>query len=367
VPPALFKQPALVQLMLLMALVIFPAVAWVDYRQGYHFSALVEVLASVVLIGLGLLIRPLGTKRASRSALIVMFLLAALGSVEKLGSTPNFAWFTVVPFLYISLGGARLGGILTAAHLAFIVVCYALIATPVAEAIPLGTWIQVGLAYLTAAGLAISYERVQRQLRHRLRDLAEHDPLTGLLNRRGMEKRLQELSGFLRRHDVVVTLALLDIDHFKQVNDAHGHDAGDAVLQELSRTFRRVFRSADYLSRWGGDEFLLALTRTGVSEASVVLERLKTEIGAMGGLPVPAVTLSMGAAEWQPGIDLATALKQADLALYAAKGRGRDKLIASVPARSSTGETAIWSLFDVPEHPPGIRTTAVASLARPAR
>ena len=123
-PTDILKQPALIRLMLVLALLIFPAIAWVDYHQGYRFSALVEVTASALLFGLATFIPRLGTRRAGQMALIVMFLLAAVGSVEKLGSTPNFAWFTVVPFLYIFLGSIRLGGILTAAHLAFISACY---------------------------------------------------------------------------------------------------------------------------------------------------------------------------------------------------------------------------------------------------
>ncbi len=322
-----FKQPVLIRLMMGIALVILPVLSWVDYQQGYPFSALVELVAAVTLLSLVLTIRLLGLERAARCTLVIMFALAALGSVEKLSSTPNFAWFTVMPFLYISLGGLRLGGVLTVSHFLFIALCYFSLEQGLVARIGTGALVQVSLAYLTAAGLAISYEHVQRRLRQRLQTLAEHDPLTGLLNRRGMEKRLQELSGFLRRHDMVVTLALLDIDHFKQVNDRHGHDSGDRALQQIAGALRHVFRSSDYLSRWGGDEFLVALTRTGMNDARSVLERLLSEIN---GLPdFPQVSLSIGAAEWRPGADLSAALKQADVALYEAKKRGRNILVAA--------------------------------------
>jgi len=314
------------------AILVLPVLSWVDYLQGYRFSALVEIVASVALLTLVLTIRLLGTRLAGRIALVIMFALAALGSVEKLDSTPNFAWFTVMPFLYISLGGLRLGGVLSAAHFLFIAVCYYTLGKNVVATIGTGALIQLSLAYLTAAGLAISYEHVQRRLRAQLRTLAEHDSLTSLLNRRGMEKRLRELMQFLRRHDVVVTLALLDIDHFKQVNDRHGHDAGDRVLRQISQALRHVFRSSDYLSRWGGDEFLVALTRTGMTDAKSVLERLRSEIAVLPDLH--EVSLSIGAAEWRPGMDLATALKQADVALYEAKSRGRNILVAAPEAPS---------------------------------
>jgi len=324
----MFKQPVLVRLMLGIALVILPAVAWVDYGQGFLFSAMVEVFAAMALLMLTLSIRPLGAKRSAQLTLLIMFCLAALGSVEKLGSTPNFAWFSVMPFLYISIGGLRLGGCLTAAHFVFIAACYLLLEQPLVTEIDTGTWIQVALAYFTAAGLAVSYEFGQRQLRLRLRALADHDPLTGLLNRRGMEKRLEELSSFLRRHDIVVTLALLDIDHFKQVNDKYGHDVGDTVLKEIGRELKRIFRTSDYLARWGGEEFLVALTHTNIDDATQVLERLRAEIAGLREFSVPSITLSMGAAEWHPDVDLSAALKQADVALYEAKERGRNNLVA---------------------------------------
>lgn len=324
------KQLALIRLMATIAIVVLPVVSWVDYRQGYGLSALTELLAAVTLLSLVFTVRLLGTRRAARISLIVVFALAALGSIEKLDSTPNFAWFTVMPFLYISLGGLRLGGLLAGAHFGFILLCYLTVGRDVVTELGAGPLLQVALAYLTAAGLAFSYEQVQRRLRKQLRSLAEHDPLTGLLNRRGMEKRLLELTEFLRRHDVVVTLALLDIDHFKLVNDRHGHDAGDRMLKQLGQALRRVFRSSDYLSRWGGDEFLVALTRTGMDDARPVLERLRSEIAVMPDLP--EVSLSIGATEWRPGMALDAALKQADVALYEAKKRGRNVLVAAPEA-----------------------------------
>jgi len=330
----MFNQPALVRLMLGIALLVLPAVAVVDYLQGYRFAAAVEFAAAATLLSLIFLIRPFGVRRTVKATLLAAFALGILGSVEKLGSTPNFAWLTVMPFLYIAFGGLGLGILLTVSHALFIAACYVVFARPVLAAIDTGTWIQVGLAYATAAGLAISYERSQRRLRDRLRALADHDHLTGLLNRRGMEERLRELSGFLKRHDVVVTLALLDVDHFKRVNDEHGHDVGDAVLGEISRELKRVFRGSDYLARWGGEEFLVALTHTDLGRATAVLERLRAEIHGVSVFSVPAITLSMGAAEWRPGTDLNAALKQADVALYEAKKKGRNKLVAApeVPA-----------------------------------
>jgi len=338
-PRQLINQPTLVRLMMGIALIILPAVAWIDFRQGYYFSAAVELTAAGVLLAMVFLIRSLGVHRSIQVTLVLMCILAVLGSVEKLDSTPNFAWFSVMPFLYISVGGIRLGSILTAAHFSAIAVCYLSFAKPVVNSLPVGIWIQVGLAFLTATGIAVSYERVQRQLRKRLHALADHDPLTGLLNRRGMEKRLTELESFLRRHEVPVTLALLDIDHFKSVNDEHGHDVGDRVLKELAREMRSVFRESDYIARWGGEEFLVALTSTNIAAATKVLERLRAQIAESSEFSIPSLTLSMGAAEWNAGVDLASALKQADVALYGAKGKGRNALVPAIEADGNHPES----------------------------
>jgi diguanylate cyclase (GGDEF)-like protein len=118
----------------------------------------------------------------------------------------------------------------------------------------------------------------------------------------------------------------MDIDHFKLVNDQHGHDVGDSVLTEVSNQLTAAFRSSDYVSRWGGEEFLIALTRTGIDDASLVLDRLRAQIADSRRLSRTPVTMSIGSTEWRPGEDLHTALKRADTALYEAKDAGRNRI-----------------------------------------
>lgn len=323
----ILKQPPMVLLMFALALLVLPVVAWLDYQQGMYLSTGVSVVAACILVTLGVMVQRIGFDRSRRLTLLIMFGLVALGSMEKLGSPTNFAWFTVMPFLYISVGGVRFGGSLALGHYGFIAFGYWFLADTLNGRME--DWIQFSLAYATAGGLAYSYDHVQRDLRARLQTLAEEDALTGLLNRRGMERRLQELADFLTRHNVVVTLAILDVDHFKKVNDEYGHDVGDQVLQELSAELRRVFRSSDYLARWGGEEFLVALTRTQLNEAMPVLDRMRAAVADAEALSVPSLSISTGAAEWRPGMELSLALKQADRALYEAKNGGRNKVIAA--------------------------------------
>ena len=166
-----------------------------------------------------------------------------------------------------------------------------------------------------------------------------------------MEKRLQELAGFLSRQELVVTLALLDVDRFKLVNDEHGHDVGDRVLAGFGAALKRVFRSSDCLARWGGDEFLVALPQTTANEAQQVLERLRAEIAEPGADGLPIITVSIGAVEWRPGVALGATLKQADLALYQAKNGGRNELILLGQPTQPFGSTAAQSLHQARSSP----------------
>ena len=122
----------------------------------------------------------------------------------------------------------------------------------------------------------------------------------------------------------------LDADYFKQVNDRHGHDVGDAVLKALALQMESVSRSADLLCRSGGEEFLIILPNTQLPEATTVAERLRRMMENTPLEPVGIVTLSLGVAAWTPGREGADAvLKAADKALYQAKNRGRNQLVVS--------------------------------------
>jgi diguanylate cyclase (GGDEF)-like protein len=159
---------------------------------------------------------------------------------------------------------------------------------------------------------------------------ARTDDLTGLYNRRAMLRMLKRLDEEGRRQgDSAYTLVLIDVDIFKEVNDTHGHAAGDAVLREFSRRLRAVLRGQDRLARWGGDEFLAVLTATPFAEAMAIAERLRASL-ADEPIVTPAgpltVTLSIGVAHAHPGEDVEACLQRADKRLYAAKQGGRNRV-----------------------------------------
>lgn len=168
------------------------------------------------------------------------------------------------------------------------------------------------------------------------RELATRDSLTGLLNRRAMMELLQQHRPMQRRTEGAMALALLDIDWFKRINDTHGHQVGDAVLQRFAELARSGLRTGDALSRWGGEEFLLLMQDTTEVEALVALERVRQRIA--GGkfeelAPGLQPTFSAGLTPYQANEPCAEVIERADQALYRAKHNGRNRVeVAAVPA-----------------------------------
>lgn len=168
------------------------------------------------------------------------------------------------------------------------------------------------------------------QLNQRLATLATHDPLTGLLNRNGLDEALQRHFG--GRPPRALVLLQVDVDHFKRVNDQHGHAAGDAVLQGVARSMQAQLRASDFLARLGGEEFLVGCDGTDIDQATTLAERLRQAVAAQDHVLPSGLTLrctvSIGVsrvvadrAAWEQ------ALRSADRALYAAKQAGRDRVV----------------------------------------
>jgi diguanylate cyclase (GGDEF)-like protein len=173
--------------------------------------------------------------------------------------------------------------------------------------------------------------------------MLHEDPLTGLFNRRYVLTRLAGLISGARRHGRPLSVAMIDIDHFKLLNDAYGHDAGDAALVATTMALRDRLRAEDELGRLGGEEFLALLPDAAPSAVGIVAESLRASVEAvrtrMDDLEL-AVTVSIGWAAWDGEEDADALVKRADIALYAAKNSGRnavrgaDNLSASLPRRT---------------------------------
>jgi two-component system cell cycle response regulator len=171
-------------------------------------------------------------------------------------------------------------------------------------------------------------------LEQRIMRLARTDYLTGLLNRRAFMERLESENSRAQRENKPLSLIVMDIDHFKMVNDSYGHQVGDLVLQELAATISRTCRLYDFVGRYGGEEFIICLPGAGQANACLTAERMRTAIeNAEMLIPdqdvVVKITASFGVASLQPGDEpnIDRLIKRADDALYKAKRQGRNRVV----------------------------------------
>jgi two-component system, cell cycle response regulator len=181
---------------------------------------------------------------------------------------------------------------------------------------------------------ALRVKSLQDELRRRnaeLETVTRTDALTGICNRRHLEERLHGMLAAARRHHQPAAVLMIDVDHFKRVNDTLGHAGGDAVLRQVADRLHRRVRLEDVVGRWGGEEFVVLSDATDAAAAEVLAGRL---LAAVGGSPFAieggddvGVTVSIGCAA---GTDDAEALlRRADAALYEAKSNGRNRVVVS--------------------------------------
>lgn len=190
-------------------------------------------------------------------------------------------------------------------------------------------------AHLKAAGSEIDG---LRQSLGQAREQAETDGLTGIANRKRFDMALRQ--AIVRAADEQEALALLmvDIDHFKRFNDAHGHQVGDQVLRLVARTLTDCLRDGDLPARYGGEEFAVILPGTPLAAAKPIAERIRTTLAARKivrrntGEALGGITISVGAALYRPGEPPAALVARADSALYAAKHQGRNRLVIEADA-----------------------------------
>ena len=194
--------------------------------------------------------------------------------------------------------------------------------------------------------LHLELKRKARALKHSLAELqdayaelerlAGTDKLTGAWNRRRLEETVANEQERRRRHDLPLSLMILDIDHFKRINDTYGHLAGDQVLAGLAATVQTGLRATDSLTRWGGEEFIILTPNAPLRSATRMAERLREVIAAAVFPSVGQITVSIGVAECLPGEDWEHWLGRADDALYRAKTQGRNQ-VQTAPERPDRG------------------------------
>ena len=194
-------------------------------------------------------------------------------------------------------------------------------------------------SYLSTSASVLS----NLQLLQTMREQANIDPLTGLYNRRFCKDYASKLMAMARRKDTPLGFIMLDLDHFKSVNDVFGHEVGDRVLKQFARTVTQSMRETNLTARLGGEEFIILLPDTGALACQVVAERIRSAVARMS-MPqvkdqqVPPVTVSLGIAVYpEHGATLEELLQASDRALYESKRAGRNRITLYVEEKETTG------------------------------
>lgn len=180
------------------------------------------------------------------------------------------------------------------------------------------------------ARISDRYQNSLREMSEALKVAALHDTLTGLGNRRFLMERLKDETERASRKGLPYAVGILDVDHFKLVNDRFGHEAGDQTLCKIADAIQASLREYDQCGRWGGEEFLIILPDTSLVHAEQVAERIREAIKALAldfsDSALPGVTASIGITAYQPGEPYSDAINRADNALLLAKEAGRDRV-----------------------------------------
>lgn len=201
---------------------------------------------------------------------------------------------------------------------------------PIGDGALLGVYLfNLSVVFSMFAYLSMYYMLTVKRAYRSLRKMATTDSLTQLYNRRHMVELVNRDIPGNGTDNATLAFLLMDVDHFKQINDRHGHDCGDQVLSEISQLLKATLRDQDYVGRWGGEEFLAVLPNADSRQALQIAERVRQAVAEHDwnrqGLDTP-VTLSIGVSQHQPGEMLGDCVARADAALYASKHGGRNRV-----------------------------------------
>ena len=191
---------------------------------------------------------------------------------------------------------------------------------------------------MTMGMVSYYFRRASMDVESQMETAANTDALTGLPNRRRISERLREEELRFTRTQEPFSIALADIDNFKDINDTYGHDVGDRVLADVANVLRAGTRGSDNVGRWGGEEFVLLFPGTNLEAAGGAVERLRsTAVDALRVIPGcdSPVTLTFGVAVFDPSSSLGECLKVADAAMYRGKESGRDQVVLAKRPRAS--------------------------------
>lgn len=259
---------------------------------------------------------------ATGTLIVTLAILLGQGSALASVSPMFYLWVPIFAVTYFPTRAA-------VAHVAWIAASYSIAMGVDGGHENLGQWlVVVGVLVVTSVAVHGLVSEIRR--------LASTDPLTGLANRRDFDTKVHAEVARARRNHSTLCVAIIDLDHFKQVNDQYGHQAGDQLLIRAASAWQLELRDVDCLARYGGDEFALLLPARNEFDADAVIARLQDAL--------PETSFCAGVASYEPGDDLDTLISRADRQLYAAKrARGSRHITAAAPPATSNTPTAASS------------------------
>ncbi len=220
--------------------------------------------------------------------------------------------FPVLAYFYLG----RMIGTLFSAALFGLIVLLLFVINPTVEQ---QNAIYILVAYFMIALIARLYEITRRKTEQAFEKLSNTDELTGAFNRRVLDQVLKREISRSQRQLLPLSLCMMDLDDFKQVNDNYGHHQGDIVLKDFCRIVQKNIRSTDYLIRYGGDEFVIVTPTTDIKHAQMVIDKISFAINEFDFGTDPSIQTSVGIAEFKDGDSIDSLLSRADKALYADK------------------------------------------------
>ena len=300
-----------------LGLLILLPIAFVRLAQGNVPHAIVDFV--IVLFITGATTYALRRGDLERLGFVVATGITAGGCAATHVGEAGLYWLYPVVMSTAFMVRARLAIVFCAGVIAFLW----LDGTALREA---GQPLAITVSMAVNGLFAIVFASRAGQRRAQLEQLATIDPLTGAENRRALEPELEIAIAGFRRDGRPVALALVDLDHFKKINDRHGHEVGDAVLQDFVRVVQSSVRRTDRLFRYGGEEFVLLMPATDELGLELAMSHLRAQIRAGLTARGEPVTVSIGGAILRVGEDREAWFGRADGALYRAKDRGRNRL-----------------------------------------
>lgn len=325
-------QVSLIRTVLIIMLIAFPVITLLNLLvfQAYLIAAI--DFAGFVAAGVGWSYFHRTQNIKITAWFLVISLIAVLLSFIHLAEGGNYSlmWVTIMPPLVFFLLGPRVGAWVSAILFTYIIgYLYLMLPTFEPAAFSLGALLNVIEVLVALWFIFRHYERSRASAFDELERLSNTDKLTGLYNRLRLDELLSEQLALSQRSGTAFTLVLCDIDHFKKINDDHGHLVGDEVLVELAKLLQTHTRATDYVGRWGGEEFLIICPATTAEGAQKLIESLRAAVAQLNFNHDLTLTMSFGIAAARPQGSIVTILKTADNALYEAKRRGRNRVVVA--------------------------------------